>query len=88
MFSGLANKCAVNNGGCEELCLYHALAKDNGISCACAHGKLANDRKSCDSKLHFDLSVLMAFCVKHMHCIIYASYVFMLECSSLHYCSR
>ncbi|XP_017298797.1 low-density lipoprotein receptor-related protein 1-like [Diaphorina citri] len=37
------NPCGVNNGGCAELCLY------NGVSavCACAHGVVAQDGKSC-----------------------------------------
>ncbi|XP_054274081.1 low-density lipoprotein receptor-related protein 1-like [Macrosteles quadrilineatus] len=37
------NPCAVNNGGCAELCLY------NGTSaiCACAHGLVAADGKNC-----------------------------------------
>ncbi|XP_065167955.1 low-density lipoprotein receptor-related protein 1 [Atheta coriaria] len=37
------NVCAVNNGGCEQLCLF------NGTHpvCACPHGTLASDGKTC-----------------------------------------
>lgn len=45
-----SNPCAVNNGGCAELCLY------NGTHpvCACAHGMVAPDGKSCKGLcLHF-----------------------------------
>ncbi|MEQ2215394.1 hypothetical protein XENOCAPTIV_000564, partial [Xenoophorus captivus] len=38
------NICKDNNGGCEQLCLY----RGNGErTCACAHGMLAEDRRSC-----------------------------------------
>lgn len=38
------NVCKDNNGGCEQLCLY----RGNGErTCACAHGMLAEDNKSC-----------------------------------------
>ncbi|KAJ6647666.1 Prolow-density lipoprotein receptor-related protein 1, partial [Pseudolycoriella hygida] len=39
-----SNLCAKNNGGCQELCLF------NGTDpvCACSHGKIADDRKSCE----------------------------------------
>lgn len=39
-----SNLCAVNNGGCQELCLY------NGTSavCACSHGRVAADGQSCE----------------------------------------
>lgn len=39
------NDCAINNGGCEELCLF------NGTHpiCACAHGEISpTDNKSCN----------------------------------------
>lgn len=38
------NLCAENNGGCQELCLF------NGTHpiCACSHGKVAADGKSCE----------------------------------------
>lgn len=37
------NPCAIDNGGCAELCLY------NGTHpvCACAHGLVAEDGKTC-----------------------------------------
>ncbi|KAL8579462.1 hypothetical protein ACOMHN_026827 [Nucella lapillus] len=38
------NTCAVNNGGCQELCLYRG---DDHVTCACSHGKLAADGKTC-----------------------------------------
>lgn len=50
-----SNPCAVNNGGCAELCLY------NGTHpvCACAHGMVAPDGKSCKGLcLHFNLTWL------------------------------
>ncbi|GLH07804.1 Vitellogenin receptor, partial [Gryllus bimaculatus] len=38
------NPCVENNGGCTELCLF------NGFEpvCACAHGKVATDNKTCE----------------------------------------
>ncbi|XP_076313100.1 LDL receptor protein 1 isoform X3 [Tachypleus tridentatus] len=43
---GASNKCQVDNGGCQELCLY----KGNGKhTCICAHGKIAKDGRSCES---------------------------------------
>ena len=41
------NACANNNGGCAELCLF------NGTYpvCACAHGYVAPDGRSCLGKL-------------------------------------
>ncbi|XP_070183011.1 low-density lipoprotein receptor-related protein 1-like [Littorina saxatilis] len=39
------NKCAVNNGGCAELCLY--IGNDT-VTCACSHGKLAADGQTCE----------------------------------------
>lgn len=53
MFSKLkqkgTNPCAVRNGGCAELCLY------NGTHpvCACAHGKVGSDGRSCEGILCF-----------------------------------
>ncbi|XP_066143818.1 prolow-density lipoprotein receptor-related protein 1 [Euwallacea fornicatus] len=40
---GGTNACGVNNGGCEQLCLF------NGThgSCICSHGMLSADGKSC-----------------------------------------
>ncbi|XP_075238130.1 LDL receptor protein 1 isoform X2 [Lycorma delicatula] len=43
------NACTVNNGGCAELCLY------NGTHpvCACAHGVVADDGKTCKEHTSF-----------------------------------
>ncbi|KAG1687419.1 Prolow-density lipoprotein receptor-related protein 1 [Nymphon striatum] len=38
------NPCGTNNGGCEELCFYIG---NNSVSCACAHGTLNDDQKTC-----------------------------------------
>ncbi|KAI2649718.1 Low-density lipoprotein receptor-related protein 1 [Labeo rohita] len=38
------NVCKVNNGGCEQLCLYRG---NGNRTCACAHGMLAEDGHSC-----------------------------------------
>lgn len=38
------NACAENNGGCQELCLYNGT---NPI-CACSHGRVAADAKTCE----------------------------------------
>ncbi|XP_055345561.1 prolow-density lipoprotein receptor-related protein 1-like [Paramacrobiotus metropolitanus] len=53
-----SNPCAVNNGGCEELCFFigntlpesksPSSVKSAGVQCACAHGLLAPDGQSCD----------------------------------------
>ncbi|KFD53736.1 hypothetical protein M513_05441 [Trichuris suis] len=40
-----SNSCLMNNGGCQELCLYRG--KKNGHQCACSFGKLADDRRRC-----------------------------------------
>lgn len=44
MFLG-SNPCEENNGGCEELCLYTG---NNQVTCACSHGQLAADNKTCE----------------------------------------
>jgi integrin beta 2 len=46
------NPCAVNNGGCLELCLFDGTRP----VCACAHGLVGKDGKSCVGK--FSLYVL------------------------------
>uniref|UniRef100_A0A672L029 LDL receptor related protein 1 n=1 Tax=Sinocyclocheilus grahami TaxID=75366 RepID=A0A672L029_SINGR len=38
------NICKVNNGGCEQLCLYSG---NGNRTCACAHGMLAENGRSC-----------------------------------------
>ncbi|XP_037511191.1 low-density lipoprotein receptor-related protein 1 [Rhipicephalus sanguineus] len=38
------NPCSVGNGGCQELCLYKG---DNGHACACSHGRVAPDGRTC-----------------------------------------
>uniref|UniRef100_A0A8C5MM23 EGF-like domain-containing protein n=1 Tax=Leptobrachium leishanense TaxID=445787 RepID=A0A8C5MM23_9ANUR len=38
------NICAVNNGGCQQLCLYRG---DGQHTCACAHGMLAENGLDC-----------------------------------------
>eukprot|EP00079_Xenopus_tropicalis_P012610 XP_002939758.2 PREDICTED: prolow-density lipoprotein receptor-related protein 1 [Xenopus tropicalis] len=38
------NICAVNNGGCQQLCLYRG---NNNRTCACAHGMLAENGLNC-----------------------------------------
>lgn len=38
------NVCADNNGGCEQLCLFRG---NSDRTCACAHGMLAEDNRSC-----------------------------------------
>uniref|UniRef100_A0A673BUV4 Low density lipoprotein receptor-related protein 1Ab n=1 Tax=Sphaeramia orbicularis TaxID=375764 RepID=A0A673BUV4_9TELE len=38
------NVCKDNNGGCEQLCLYRG---NSDRTCACAHGMLAEDNRSC-----------------------------------------
>lgn len=43
MFAG-TNVCKVNNGGCEQLCLFRG---NGNRTCACAHGMLAEDGHSC-----------------------------------------
>lgn len=44
LFSSGTNVCKDNNGGCQQLCLY----RGNGQrTCACAHGMLAEDGRTC-----------------------------------------
>ncbi|XP_077556086.1 LDL receptor protein 1 isoform X2 [Haemaphysalis longicornis] len=38
------NPCSVGNGGCQELCLYKG---DHGHTCACSHGRVAPDGRTC-----------------------------------------
>ncbi|KAM4794631.1 prolow-density lipoprotein receptor-related protein 1 [Rhinophrynus dorsalis] len=38
------NICAINNGGCQQLCLYRG---NGNRTCACAHGMLAENGLSC-----------------------------------------
>ncbi|XP_030279710.1 low-density lipoprotein receptor-related protein 1-like isoform X1 [Sparus aurata] len=38
------NVCKDNNGGCEQLCLFRG---NTDRTCACAHGMLAEDNRSC-----------------------------------------
>ncbi|XP_046386652.1 prolow-density lipoprotein receptor-related protein 1 isoform X2 [Ischnura elegans] len=38
------NPCAISNGGCQELCLFNG----SHPVCACAHGKVAADGKTCE----------------------------------------
>lgn len=40
------NTCSVNNGGCQELCLFRGVGK--GHVCACAHGRVSADNKTCE----------------------------------------
>lgn len=42
-----SNACGVNNGGCADLCLF------NGTHpvCACAHGVVAEDGKTCKGRM-------------------------------------
>ncbi|GFS04390.1 low-density lipoprotein receptor-related protein, partial [Elysia marginata] len=39
-----SNPCHFNNGGCAELCLYQGQGR---TACACSHGKLLEDGKTC-----------------------------------------
>lgn len=39
-----SNVCKDNNGGCEQLCLFRG---GDQRTCACAHGMLAEDNRSC-----------------------------------------
>ena len=41
-----SNKCSVNNGECQELCLFKGPSL--GHRCACAHGKVGPDNKTCE----------------------------------------
>lgn len=45
--TSLNNKCAIDNGGCQELCLFRGPSE--GHRCACAHGRIsALDNKTCE----------------------------------------
>lgn len=39
------NLCAINNGGCSELCLFNGTV----AICACAHGQISADGKTCEN---------------------------------------
>lgn len=39
-----SNVCATNNGGCQELCLFNG----SDPVCACSHGQISKDRKTCE----------------------------------------
>ncbi|KAK9679907.1 Low-density lipoprotein receptor repeat class B [Popillia japonica] len=43
------NACAINNGGCQHLCLYNG----SHPVCACPHGKVAEDGKTCEEYKSF-----------------------------------
>lgn len=43
------NPCAIDNGGCEELCLFDG----TGPVCACSHGRLADNGKNCNEYEEF-----------------------------------
>ncbi|XP_055692338.1 low-density lipoprotein receptor-related protein 1 [Lutzomyia longipalpis] len=43
------NLCEVDNGGCQELCLYNG----SHPVCACSHGRIAKDGKSCEDYENF-----------------------------------
>lgn len=43
----IRNPCSDKNGGCEELCLYTG---GNSTTCACSHGRVAKDKKSCEGR--------------------------------------
>lgn len=43
------NLCSFGNGGCEELCFFIGVNR----TCACAHGLLASDGRSCDAHTSF-----------------------------------
>lgn len=47
------NPCAINNGGCEELCLFNSTYP----VCACPHGKVASDGKSCEGNINIKYKV-------------------------------
>jgi len=44
-----SNICAKDNGGCQELCLFNGT---HGV-CACTHGILGTDGKTCEGILIF-----------------------------------
>lgn len=38
------NPCVINNGGCEQLCLFNSTHP----VCVCSHGRLTSDGKTCE----------------------------------------
>lgn len=38
------NPCVINNGGCEQLCLFNSTHP----VCVCSHGRLTADGKTCE----------------------------------------
>lgn len=40
------NPCGINNGGCEQLCLFNSTHP----VCVCSHGRIAFDGKTCERR--------------------------------------